>query len=45
MREKGNACRILMGMPEGKGSLRRPRHRWEDNIKINIREISWVVWS
>jgi hypothetical protein len=39
--EKRNACRILMGKPEGKGSLERPRCRWEDNIKMNLREIGW----
>jgi hypothetical protein len=30
--EKRNAYRILVGKPEGKRSLGRPRHRWEDNI-------------
>jgi hypothetical protein len=29
----------LVGKPEGKRQLRRPRHRWVDNIKIDIREI------
>jgi hypothetical protein len=38
MRAKGNACRILLGKPEGKRLLGRPRRRWEDNIKINLRE-------
>jgi hypothetical protein len=38
MGEKRNADRILVGNPEGKRSLGRPRSRWEDNIKI-IREI------
>jgi hypothetical protein len=32
---------ILVGKPEGKSPLRRPRRRWVDNIKINIREIGW----
>jgi hypothetical protein len=31
--------RILVGQPEGKRPLRRPRHRWEDNIKTDLREI------
>jgi hypothetical protein len=31
----------LEGKPEGKRSLRRPTRRWEDNIKINLREIGW----
>jgi hypothetical protein len=37
--EKRNACTILVGKPEGKRSLRRPRRRWVDNIKLDIREI------
>jgi hypothetical protein len=37
--EKRNACRILVGRPEAKRPLKRPRHRWEDNIKMDIREI------
>jgi hypothetical protein len=41
MGEKRNACRILMGKPEGKRPLARPRSRWVDNIKINLREIGW----
>jgi hypothetical protein len=39
--EKRNACRILVGRPEGKRPLRRPRRRWVDNIKIDLREIGW----
>jgi hypothetical protein len=39
MREKRNAYRILVGKPAGKRPLGRPRHRWEDNIKIELREI------
>jgi hypothetical protein len=30
-----------VGKPEGKRPLGRPRHRWEDNIKIDLREIGW----
>jgi hypothetical protein len=33
--------RILVGNPEGKRSLGRPRCRWVDNIKMNLREIGW----
>ena len=36
-----NAYRILVGKPEGKRTLRKPRLRWEDNIKIALRR--WVV--
>jgi hypothetical protein len=39
MGEKSIACRILVGKPEGKRPLGRPRHRWEDNIKMDLREI------
>jgi hypothetical protein len=41
MGEKRNACRILVGMPEGKKPLGRPRCRWVDNIKMDLREIEW----
>jgi hypothetical protein len=43
MGEKRNACRILVGKPEGKGPLRRPRRRWVDNIKIDLGEIEWDI--
>jgi hypothetical protein len=38
---KKNACRILMGMSEGKVQLGRPGIRWVDNIKMDLREIRW----
>jgi hypothetical protein len=38
MGEKRNAYRILVGKPEGKKPLRRPRRRWDDNIKIDLVE-------
>jgi hypothetical protein len=38
--EKRNAYRILVGKPEGKRPLGRPRRRWEDNIKIDLGEIT-----
>jgi hypothetical protein len=41
MREKRNAYRILVGMPEGRRPLGRPRRRWVDNIKMDLREIGW----
>jgi hypothetical protein len=46
MGEKRNAYRILVGNPEGKRSLGRPRRRWVDTIKIDLREIGWegVDW-
>jgi hypothetical protein len=39
--KKGKACRILVGKPEGKTPLGRPKRRWVDNIKIDLREIGW----
>jgi hypothetical protein len=39
--ETRNAYGILVGKPEGKRPLRRPRCRWVDNIKIDLREIGW----
>ena len=42
-----SAFKILMGTPSGKRPLGRPRHRWEDNIRMNVEEIginvgNWV---
>ena len=39
MGEKAGIYRVLVGIPEGKRPLGRPRRRWEDNIKINIQEV------
>jgi hypothetical protein len=41
MGEKRNAHLILVGKPEGKRPLGRPRRRWEDDIRIDLREIGW----
>jgi hypothetical protein len=38
-REGRGVYRVLVGRPEGKRPLGRPRHRWEDNIKMDLREI------
>jgi hypothetical protein len=42
-----NAYRILVGKPQGKRPLRRPRRRWVHNIKIDLREIGWddMIWT
>jgi hypothetical protein len=39
--ETRHPYRILVGNPEGKRPLGRPRHRWVDNIKMDHREIGW----
>jgi hypothetical protein len=44
--ENQNGYRILLGTPEGKRPLVRPRLRWEYNIKMAVREIEWgrMIW-
>jgi hypothetical protein len=46
MGEKRNAFRLLVGKPEGKRLLGRPRRRWVDNIRMDLREMGWghVDW-
>ena len=39
MGERRGAYRVLVGKPEGKRPLGRPRHRWEDNIKMDLQEV------
>jgi hypothetical protein len=39
--EKRHSYGILVGKPEGKIPLGRPRHRWVDNIKMYLREAGW----
>jgi hypothetical protein len=41
MRKMRIAYRILVGKPEGKRPLGRPRRRWVDNIKMDLTEIGW----
>jgi hypothetical protein len=41
MVEKRGAYRILVGRPEGRRQLGRPRRRWEDNIKMALEEVGW----
>jgi hypothetical protein len=46
MGEKRNVCRLLVGKPEGKRPLGRPRRRWIDNIKMDLLErgVNVVDW-
>jgi hypothetical protein len=41
MGETRNAYRVLVGKPEGKRPLGKPRRRWMDNIKMDLGEIGW----
>ena len=41
MREGRGVYRVLVGKPEGKRPLGRPRRRWEDNIKMDLQEVGW----
>jgi hypothetical protein len=43
MGEKRGAYRILVGRPEGRLPLGKPRSRWEDNIKVDLQEMGWGV--
>jgi hypothetical protein len=42
MGEMRKGHKILVGKSEGKGPLGRLNHRWEDNIRVDLREIGWV---
>jgi hypothetical protein len=43
--EKRNAYRLLMGKPLEKGPLGRPRCRWVDNIRMDLGEVGWSMWT
>jgi hypothetical protein len=45
MGEGRGAYRILVGRPEGRRPLGRPRLRWEDNIKMDLQEVGWGAWT
>ena len=39
MGERRGGCRVLVGKPEGRRPLGRPKRRWEDNIKIDFLDV------
>jgi hypothetical protein len=41
MGEERQMCKVLVGKPEGKRPLGRPRRRWDDRIRMDLREIGW----
>jgi hypothetical protein len=45
MGEGRGEYRILVGRPEGRRPLGRPRRRWEDNIKMDLQEVGWGAWT
>jgi hypothetical protein len=40
-----NEWRPVVGRPEGRRPLGRPRRRWEDNIKMDVQEVGWGAWT
>ena len=45
MGEGRGVHRVLVGKPEGKRPLGRPRRRWEDNIKMDLQEVGRGLWG
>ena len=45
MGEGRGVHRVLVGIPEGKRPLGRPRRRWEDNIKMDLLEVGGGLWG
>jgi hypothetical protein len=43
--DRRSAYRVLVGRPEGKIPFGRPRHRWEDNIKMDLQAVRWGAWT
>jgi hypothetical protein len=43
--EMRGVYRVLVGKPEGKRQLERPRPRWEDNIKMDLQEVGCGAWT
>ena len=45
MVERRGAYGVLVGKPEGRRPHGRPRRRWEDNVKFDLREVGWGQWT
>jgi hypothetical protein len=45
MGEERDMCRVLVGKPEGKRPLGRPRCRWKDNVRMDLQEVGYGVWT
>jgi hypothetical protein len=45
MGDRRDAYRVSVGRHDGRRSLGRPRHRLEDNIKMNLQEVGWEAWT
>jgi hypothetical protein len=45
MSEGRGEYRILVGRPEERRPLGKPRRRWEDNIKMDLQEVGWGAWT
>jgi hypothetical protein len=45
MGERRGAYRALVGNPEGRKPLGRPRIKWEGNIEMDLEEIEWGAWT
>jgi hypothetical protein len=45
MGEERGMYRVLVGKPDGKRSLARPRRRWENNIRTDLQEVGCEVWT
>jgi hypothetical protein len=45
MEEERKVYKVLVGKPEGKRPLGRPRRRREDGVRMDLREFAWGVWT
>jgi hypothetical protein len=45
MGERRVAYGVLVGKPQGKRPLGRPRRRWEDNTRMDLQDVGWGAWT